>query len=159
MEEKFLSRASIKPTATSDEIFNSDSDSSVFHHSDSNFSENETADRNASNTMNKRQKRSTKKTPTSGKKSKKNSSEQQTGNELEASLSQLIRASLKRNKDLDKTQKRSGAGIAALATNFKQTADALGGRVQAALAFDKFKMFCNNKEKQELQELKEDQED
>jgi len=35
----------------------------------------------------------------------------------------------------------------------------LGGRVQAALAFDKFKMFLNNEEKRELQELKEDQED
>ncbi|KAL3784303.1 hypothetical protein HJC23_004967 [Cyclotella cryptica] len=65
----------------------------------------------------------------------------------------------KRNEELDKTQKRSGAKIAALATNFKQTADALGGRVQAALAFAKFKMFLNNEEKWELQELKEDQED
>jgi hypothetical protein len=129
LEEKFLSRASIKPMATSDKIFNSNSDSSVFHHSDSNFSKNETANRNASNTMNRRQKRSTEKTPTSGKKTMKNSNEQQTGNELESSLSQLVRATLKRNEELDKTQKRSGAEIAALATNFKQTADALGGRV------------------------------
>ena len=140
--------------ATSYEIFNSNSDRSVFHHSYSNFSENETADRNASNTMNKRQKRSTKKTPTSGKKTKKNSNEQQTGNELESSLSQLIRATLKHNEELDKTQKRSGAEIAALATNFKQTADALGGKVQAAFAFNKFKMFLNNEEKRELRKIK-----
>jgi hypothetical protein len=158
LEEKFLSRASIKPTATSDEIFNSDSDS-IFNHSDSNFSDDETADGNVSNTTNKRQKRSTKKTPTSSKKTKRNRKEQQTGNELESSLTRLISATLKRNEELDKAQKRSGAEIAALATNFKQTADALGGRVQAALAFNKFKMFLNNEEKRELQELKEDQED
>ena len=93
------------------------------------------------------------------KKMKKNNNEQQTRNELESSLSQLIHATLNCNKEIDKNMKSSGAKIAALATNFKQTADALGGRVQAALAFDKFKMFLNNEEKRELQELKEDQED
>ena len=147
-------------------IFNSDSESSVFCNSYSNLSEIELADRNVSpgpvvgtgNTMDKRQRRSTKKTLNSAKKTKKNTNEQ-TGNDLEASLSQLIRANLKCNEDIDKNQKSSGAEIAALATNFRQTADALGGRVQAALAFDKFKMFLNNAEKRELQELKEDQED
>ena len=96
---------------------------------------------------------------TSSRKTKKNRNEQHSGNELESSLSQLISATLKRNTELAKMQKRSGAEIAALATNFKQTADALGSRVQAALAFDKFKMFLNNEEKQELKDLKEDQED
>ena len=96
-----------------------------------------------------------KKTPISAKKTTKNNSR----NELESLLSQLIHATLKCNKEIDKNQKSSGAKIAALATNFKQTAHALGGRVQAALAFDKFKMFLNNEEKRELQELKEDQED
>jgi hypothetical protein len=159
LEEKFLSRASIKPTATSDEIFNSDSEGSVFHHSDSKYSENETVDRNTSSTTNRRQKRTTQQTPTSSRKTKKNRNEQHSGNELESSLSQLISATLKRYTELAKTQKRSGAEIAALATNFKQTADALGGRVQAALAFDKFKMFLNHDEKRELQELKEEQEE
>ena len=43
--------------------------------------------------------------------------------------------------------------------NFKQTADALGVRVLAALAFDKFKMFLNYEENRELKQLKDKQED
>lgn len=69
----------------------------------------------------------------------------------------LICATLKCTQELDKQQKYNGADIAALATNFKQTADALGGKVQAALAFDKIKMFLNMEEKKELQQLKHEQ--
>ena len=60
---------------------------------------------------------------------------------------------MKRTEEIDEQHKSSDAEIAALATNFKQTADALGGRVQAALAFNRFKMFLNVDEKKELQEL------
>ncbi len=153
--------------ATSDEIFNSVPESNVFHNSDSNLSENEAADRDLSptpvvrtgNTMDKHQQSSMKKTPISAKKMKKNNNKQKTGKELESLLSQLIHATLKRNEEMDRNQKSSGAEIATLATNFKQTADSLGGRVQAALEFDKFKMFLKNEEKWDLQKLKEDQED
>ena len=48
---------------------------------------------------------------------------QQSGDELESSLSQLIHATLKRMEDNDKESKDNGADIAALATNFKQTSD------------------------------------
>jgi hypothetical protein len=44
-------------------------------------------------------------------------------------------------------------------SNFKQTADALGSRVRAALAFDKFEIFLSKEEKRELKELKDDEED
>lgn len=57
---------------------------------------------------------------------------QQPGDVMETSLSHLIHAPLKHTEKIDKQQKNSGADIAALATNFKQTADALGGKVQAA---------------------------
>ena len=67
----------------------------------------------------------------------------QSGDGLKSSLSHLIHATLKCSEDIDKQHKNSGADIAALAMNFKQTADALGGRVQATLAFNKFKMFLN----------------
>ena len=62
---------------------------------------------------------------------------------MESSLSHLIHAMLKHTKDIDKQHKNSDAGIAPLAMNFKQTADALGGRVHATLAFDKFEMLLN----------------
>jgi hypothetical protein len=60
---------------------------------------------------------------------------------------------LKHTEEIDEKHKCSGAEIAALAMNFKLTADALGGRVQPALAFDRFKMYLNVDEKRELQEL------
>ena len=41
----------------------------------------------------------------------------------------------KKKKDEEKQHKESGAEIAALASNFKITADALGGRVAAAASF------------------------
>ena len=69
-------------------------------------------------------------------------------------MSALIQDHLKHNKEKDRQEKDNGAWIAALATNFKQTADALGGRVQAAAAHDKFRMFLNANKKSELQELK-----
>jgi hypothetical protein len=54
---------------------------------------------------------------------------QQAGDESECSLSHLIHATLKHTEEIDKQQKNNGSDIAALAVNFKQTADALGGRV------------------------------
>lgn len=90
---------------------------------------------------------------------KRGTNTQQSGDELESSLSQLIHATLKRTEDNDKKSKDNGADIAALATNFKQTADALGGRVQAALAFNKFKMFLTAEEKREFKQIQDEQED
>jgi hypothetical protein len=90
---------------------------------------------------------------------KRSTNTQQSGDELESSLSQLIHATLKRTKDNDQKSKDNGADIAALATNFKQTADALGGRVQAALAFNKFKMFLTAEEKREFKQIQDEQED
>ena len=91
--------------------------------------------------------------PTAKSKKKSHNNSERAGYELESSLSHLIRATLKRTEEIDEQHKSSGAEIAALATNFKQTAEALGGRVQAALAFDRFKMFLNVDEKRELREL------
>lgn len=104
------------------------------------------------------QRNSSKKKPNSAAKSKKNNHNnlQPSGNELESSLSHPIRATLKPTKEIDTQQKSSGAKIADLAKNFEQTADALGGRVQADLAFDKFKMFLNLDKKRNLQQLKDE---
>ena len=66
---------------------------------------------------------------------------------------------MKRTKEIDRQKKNNGAKIAALATNFKQTSDAWGSRVQAALAFDKFETFLDKEEKRELKELKDEEED
>ena len=93
----------------------------------------------------------------SAKKNKNNS--ELRGDELESSISHLIHATLKRTKEIDRQKKNNGAEIAALATDFKQTADALGSRVQAALAFDKFEIFLDKEEKRELKELKDEEED
>ena len=60
---------------------------------------------------------------------------------------------MKHTDEIDEQPKSSGAEIAVLATNFKQTTDALGVRVQAALAFERFKMVLNVDEKRELREL------
>jgi hypothetical protein len=72
---------------------------------------------------------------------------------LEESLATLINATIKTKKDAERRQKESGADIAAIASNFKITADALGGRVAAAAAHSKFKRFLTREEKRELEEL------
>ena len=99
---------------------------------------------------------SSKKKPNSAAKSKNNkhNNSQPAGNELKSSLSHLIHATLKHTEEIDKQHKSIGAKIAALSTNYNQTADALGGRVQAALAFNNIKMFLTVDEKRELQQLK-----
>ena len=155
---------------TSDEIFDSSLEGVVLCNSDYDHSADSTdnkhtntttADAGNTPTWNKHQHKAesqcylSKKKSSSTAKSKKKShnNSERAGNELESSLSHLIRATLKRTEEIDEQHKSSGAEIAALAMNFKQTADALGGRVQAALAFDRFKMFLNVDEKRELQEL------
>ena len=72
---------------------------------------------------------------------------------MKSSLSHLIRATLKHTEEIDEQYNSSGAEIALLAMNFKQTADSLGGSVQAALAVDRFKMFLTVDEERESQEL------
>ena len=167
---RFLSCMSIKPTITSDEIFDSSSEGDVLCNSDNDHSgddnDNEdinttTTDTGNTSTCNEHQRKaeswcySSKKKPSSTAKSKKknHNNSEPAGNELESSLSHIIRATLKLTEEIDKQHKSSGAKIAALAMNFKQTVDALGGRVQVALAFDRFKMFLTVDEKRELQEL------
>ena len=165
-----LSHASIKPTITSDEIFDFSLEGDVLCNSDYNRSvddsDNEdtnTTTMDAGNTpaCNKLQRKaesqcnSSMKKSSSTAKSKKKShnNSERAGNKLESSLSHLIWATLKRTEEIDEQHKSSGAEIAAVAMNFKQTAEALGGRVQAALASDRFKMFLNVDEKRELREL------
>jgi hypothetical protein len=153
LEEKFLSRAGIKPAATNYGVLNSDDsdadfDSNVQSDAEGGVDEEEGNSLSVTTPANKRKKKqnktSTKKTPKAAR---------QSGDVLEESLAKLIDATMKTKKDAERQQKDSGAEIAALASNFKVTADALGGRVAAAAAYHKFKMFLTRDEKRELEEL------
>jgi len=166
LEDKFICRAGIKPKITSYEIF-SDSSSDdegggdqLMKKGDENCDE-DISDDGASinnNTLRDKAKRPKSISRSSSAKKKKSTSAGR-DKDLESSISNLIHATLKRTKDIDQQKRNNGADIAALSSNFKQTADALGSRVQAALAFDKFEVFLSKEEKRELKELKDDEED
>ena len=145
LEEKFLSRAGIKPTLTSKELFGGEEDEEDFSDVEG-LGEPEDEDNAVGKSARKRRKKTKKKSSPSA-------SNEHAGDELEHSLSLLIQDHLKRKKENDKKEKDNGSQIAALAANFKLTADALGSRVQAAAAYGKFKMFLNSEEINELEDL------
>lgn len=172
LEEKFLCRAGIKAAATNYEVLPSDSDDDLDcsndnendkSHADDSSEEAEDAPQQNYATLANGKRKQGNKTPAkqkaSAKKTALKAKAQQGGDALEESLAKLINATIKKKKDEEKQHKESGAEIAALASNFKITADALGGRVAAAASFSKFKRFLTREEKRELEELQNTSED
>lgn len=151
----FLSRAGIKPTATSDEMFEgvengSDGDEDYFSNADGTDDED---DLNLS-TPGPRKKRSSGNKSSTAKKKSKAKTPATAGYDFESSLAHLIRAQLKRGQLKDKQEEESGAHIAALSANFAETAKNLRSSARAALLFPKFEMFLSPEEARELEEMK-----
>ena len=134
MEEKFISRAGIRPTATSDDIFKNNclEEDEVSLEDSSNTASLKTHDRNKG--------MSAKKSKTS-----------HHSDPLEVAMTALVNETLRRNRTQDNPTNK----MVVLAENFKRMSDALGCKLKAAYNCDEFMQFLTKREKKDLASYKE----
>ena len=135
LEEVFVSRAGIKATSTSDEVFDLSGDG-----------DDDESKAYAFKTPAKRAKKV--KAKSSGKKAK------VADDEFEVVMTEFIKDTLHRNR----VQNTTTAKAVALAEDFKRMSDALGSKIKAAYACKSFVQFLDKEEKRLLKEYVAEQE-
>lgn len=142
MEEAFVSRAGIKATSTSDELFGtsfSDVDEEEVDEYDEGYKT--PAKRPSAN-------------KSKSKSSKKKAKVTEGSDSFEAAMTELIKDTLIRNRSQNTTTARA----VALAEEFKRMSDALGSRIKAAYACKSFVQFLDKEEKRALKDYVAEQE-
>lgn len=147
LEEVFTSRAGIKASTTSDELFGaggdfpSDDDSSEDEHEAG-------ADNSglAAQTPAKRRSHSNSQSKKSSSSKKAKNGKANDGDTFEAVMIALAKDTLTRHR----SKESEASKIVALAEDFKKLSDALGSKIKAAYACSEFVQFLDKNEKREL---------